>query len=91
MKIKIFGSKNLNELERMVNEFCEEHDVVDMQHTALIANGYVIDRVFVMYEDGDKESNDHNCTNCKYASVPFCIEPCASCSPLNSNRWEANE
>lgn len=51
MKIKIFGSKNVNDLEQMVNAFCEEHDVIDMQHTALIANGYVVDRIFVMYND----------------------------------------
>lgn len=51
MKIKIFGSKNVNDLEQMVNAFCEEHTVIDMQHTALIANGYVADRIFVMYND----------------------------------------
>ena len=91
MKIKIFRSKNLNELERTVNDFCEEHDVVNMRHTALVVNSFVIDQVFVMYDDSDKDSNDHNCTNCKYASVPFCVEPCASCSPSIGNKWEANE
>lgn len=92
MKIKIFGSKNLNELERMVNDFCEEHDIIDVRHTALIANSLVIDRVLVMYNDRPKVSiNDHNCLNCKYASVPFCVEPCNSCSSLNFKYWEAGE
>lgn len=95
-KIKIFGSKNVNELERMVNDFCEEHDVIDMKHTALIANGYVVDRIFVMYEEHDKantekETEEHNCTNCKYANVPFCCEPCKSCSSSDFNHWEANK
>lgn len=91
MKIKIFGSKNLNELERMVNDFCEEHDVIDVRHTALFANSFVIDRVFVIYNDHKKESNNHNCIDCKYASVPSCSEPCNSCSAPNFNRWEAGE
>ena len=92
MKIKIFGSKNVNELERMVNEFCEEHDVVDMRHTALVVNnGYAIDRVFVMYNDRQKVPIDHNCINCKYASVPFCVEPCNTCSSSTFNHWEAVE
>ena len=91
MKIKIFGIKNLNELERMVNDFCEKHDVIDVRHTALFANSFVIDRVLVIYNDRDKESNNHNCADCKYASVPFCVEPCNSCSSPNFNHWEANK
>lgn len=91
MKIKIFGSKNVKELERMVNDFCEEHDVVDMQHTTLVVNSCVTDRVLVIYNDRDKESTNHNCTDCKYASVPFCVEPCNSCSSTNFNHWEANK
>ena len=92
MKIKIFGSKNLNELERMVNDFCEEHDVIDVRHTALIANSFVIDRVLVMYNDRQKVSiNDHNCTNCKYSLVPFCCDPCNTCSSSTFNHWEAEE
>lgn len=91
MKIKIFGSKNINELERMVNEFCEKHTVVDMQHTTLVVNSCVTDRVFVMYNDRQEVSTDPNCTNCKYAPVPFCNEPCNTCSPSTFNHWEANE
>lgn len=96
MKIKIFGSKNVNELERTVNDFCEEHDIVDMRHTALIANGYVIDRIFVMYDDNDKsdtekESKDYNCTNCKYMPVSICNEPCNTCSSSTFNHWEAGK
>lgn len=88
IRIKIFGSKNLNDLEQMVNAFCEEHTVIDMRHTALIANGYVVDRIFVMYEE---ETEEHNCTNCKYANVPFCCEPCKSCSSSDFNHWEEQE
>ncbi len=91
MKIKIFGSKNINELERMVNEFCEKHDIINIQHTTLAVNSFVTDRVFVMYEDRQKVSINHNCLNCKYASVPSCVEPCNSCSSLNFKYWEAGE
>lgn len=96
MKIKIFGSKNLNKLEWMVNKFCELYDVIDMQHTALTVNGYVVDRIFVMYNERDKtntgeETEEHNCTNCRYANVPFCCEPCSRCSLLDFNHWEEQE
>lgn len=91
MKIKIFGSKNVNDLEQMVNDFCKEHEVIDMRHTALLANSLVIDRVLVMYDDSNKKSSGHNCIDCKYASVPICVEPCNSCSSPNFNRWEAEK
>ena len=96
MKIKIFGSKNVNDLEQMVNAFCEEHTVIDMQHTALAVNGYVVDRIFVMYDEHDKantekETEEHNCTNCKYMNVPFRCEPCNRCSLLDFDHWAEQE
>lgn len=63
MKIKIFGSTNSEDLERMVNEFCMDKAVQDIkyqsmyigtkynQYSGAILEGIIVDRVMIMYVD----------------------------------------
>lgn len=63
MKIKIFGSTNSEDLERMVNEFCVDKAVQDIkyqsmyigtkynQYSGAILEGIIVDRAMIMYVD----------------------------------------
>lgn len=63
MKIKIFGSTNSEDLERMVNEFCMDKAVQDIKHQSMyigtkynqysgaILEGIIVDRAMIMYVD----------------------------------------
>ena len=63
MKIKIFGSTNSEDLERMVNEFCMDKAVQDIkyqsmyigtkynQYSGAILEGIIVDRAKIMYVD----------------------------------------
>lgn len=63
MKIKIFGSTNSEDLERMVNEFCLDKAVQDIkyqsmyigtkynQYSGAILEGIIVDRAMIMYVD----------------------------------------
>lgn len=63
MKIKIFGSTNSEDLERMVNEFCMDKAVQDIkyqsmyigtkynQYSGAILEGMIVDRAMIMYVD----------------------------------------
>ena len=63
MKIKIFGSTNSEDLERMVNEFCMDKAVQDIkyqsmyigtkynQYSGAILEGIIVDRAMIMYVD----------------------------------------
>lgn len=63
MKIKIFGSTNSENLERMVNEFCMDKAVQDIkyqsmyigtkynQYSGAILEGIIVDRAMIMYVD----------------------------------------
>ena len=63
MKIKIFGSTNSEDLERMVNEFCMDKAVQQIkyqsmykgtkynQYSGAILEGIIVDRAMIMYVD----------------------------------------
>lgn len=63
MKIKIFGSTNSEDLERMVNEFCMDKAVQDIkyqsmyigtkynQYSGAILEGIIVDRAMIIYVD----------------------------------------
>lgn len=63
MKIKIFGSTNSEDLERMVNEFCMDKAVQDIkyqsmyigtkynQYSGAILEGIIVDKAMIMYVD----------------------------------------
>lgn len=63
MKIKVFGSTNSEELERMVNEFIADKAVQDIkyqslyigtkfhQYTGAALEGVLVDKAMIMYID----------------------------------------
>ena len=65
MKVKILGGTNYEDLENAINQFIKDKSVIDIKYQAMYmtnqyrggvpVNGTVIDRVFIMYSDGEED------------------------------------